>query len=271
MKSSLVLSILVVFSLSAFAQKGSDVVASIGNKRITLDEFNKKFNEVRLQTMNPPTKAQFLEDLIRYEVGVQEAEKRKLNNDPIVQERMKQELYKSLLEKDLGQTVQKIQVSDKEMKDWYAKNPELKTSHILIEYKPDATPAQIAEARKRAQEIFAEVQKSKRPFEELVKLYSDDPLSKQVGGDVGWQSRVTLMPSYYEAALGMKIGEIRGLIETPFGFHIVKLTGKRSFENANKRQIRAAVFDEKRRIVFNNYFEKLKRGYDIKSNPAAIQ
>ncbi|MNL54713.1 putative parvulin-type peptidyl-prolyl cis-trans isomerase precursor [compost metagenome] len=105
----------------------------------------------------------------------------------------------------------------------------------------------------------------------MVKLYSDDALSKQAGGDVGWQSRVTLVPSYYDAIANMKVGEVKGLIETQFGFHIVKLTGRRSYENANKRQIRAAVFDEKRRQIFNDYFAKLKKSYSIKENKSAIK
>ncbi len=265
----LVISILLLISSNVYAQQ--EVVAQVGKKNITVQEFTKKYNEIRSQTINPPTKEQFLEDLIRYEVGVQEAEKRGLEKDPIVQDRFKQELYKALLEKELGQRVQKITVSDNEMKSWYANNPELRTSHILIEYKADATPQQVAEARKRATEILNEVKKSKRPFEELVKLYSDDALSKQAGGDIGWQSRVTLVPNYYEAISTMKVGEIKGLIDSQFGFHIVKLTGRRSYNNANKRQIRAAVFDEKRRAIFNNYFEKLKKSYSIKENKSALK
>lgn len=265
----LVISILLLISSNVYAQQ--EVVAQVGKKNITVQEFNKKYNEIRSQTINPPTKEQFLEDLIRYEVGVQEAEKRGLEKDPLVQDRFKQELYKALLEKELGQQVQKITVSDNEMKAWYQNNPELRTSHILIEYKADATPQQVAEARKRATEILNEVQKSKRPFEELVKLYSDDALSKQAGGDIGWQSRVTLVPNYYDAISTMKVGEIKGLIDSQFGFHIVKLTGRRSYNNANKRQIRAAVFDEKRRAIFNNYFEKLKKSYSIKENKSALK
>ncbi|MFV8256941.1 peptidylprolyl isomerase [Bdellovibrio bacteriovorus] len=267
----LVISILLLISATAFAQKSTDVVAQVGKKTITLEDFNKKYNEVKSQTINPPTKEQFLEDLVRYEMGVQEAEKRNLQKDPIVQDRFNQEMYKALLEKDIGQRVQKIQVSDAEMKAWYAKNPELRTSHILIEFKAGATPAQVAEAKKRATEIYEEVKKSKRPFEELVKLYSDDALSKQVGGDIGWQSRVTLVPNYYEAVANMKVGEITGLIETQFGFHVIKLTGRRSFENANKRQIRAAVFDEKRKQVFNDYFERMKKSYPIKENKGLLK
>lgn len=271
MKGLIVIVLSLVCAHSSFAQKGEEaVVAQVGNKRITVEEFNRKFNEVKGQTLNPPTKQQFLEDLVRFEVGVQEAEKRHLEKDPIVQDRVKQEMYKALLEKDIGQRVQKLQVSDKEMAEWYKKNPEIRTSHILIEFKPGATPQQIAEAKKRADEIYDEVRNSKRPFEELVRLYSDDPLSKQAGGDVGWQSRVTLVPSYYDSALAMKVNDVKGLIETPFGFHIIKLTGRRSFEEANKRQIRAAVFDEKRRQVFNEYFDKMKKQYTIKTNPSAL-
>ncbi|RYZ92062.1 MAG: hypothetical protein EOP06_05390 [Proteobacteria bacterium] len=254
----------------ALAQKG-EVVATVGRKTITMEEFNKKYNDVKSQTMNPPSRSVFLEDLVRYEVGLQEAQKRNLDKDPQVMERIQQEIYKGLLEKDLGQKVQKIQVSDAEMKAWYKNNPEIRTSHILVEFKPGATSEQVAEAKKRAGEIYEEVKKSKRTFEELVKLYSDDPLSKQAGGDVGWQSRVTLVPNYYEAALSAKVGEVKGLIETPFGFHVIKVTGRHSFEDANKRQVRAAVFDEKRKQAFNEYFERLKKQYPIKVNTALVK
>lgn len=266
----LVSCILLLISLNSYAQK-SEVVAQVGNKAITLEDFNKKYNEVRSQSVNPPSKQVFLEDLVRYEVGVQEAKKRNLEKDPIVLDQFSQVMYRALLEKEIGPTITKIQVSDKEMEAWYKNNPEIRSSHILIEHKAGATPAQIAEAKKRATEIYEEVKKSKRPFEEMVRLYSDDALSKQMGGDIGWQSRVTLVPNYYEALNSLKVGEIRGLVETQFGFHIIKLTGRKTFENANKRQIRAAVFDEKRKQIFNEYFDKLKRAYTIKENLGALK
>jgi peptidyl-prolyl cis-trans isomerase C/peptidyl-prolyl cis-trans isomerase D len=257
-------------SFLAFAQNKDVAVATVGAKKITLEEFNKRYNDIRAQTLNPPSRAQFLEDLVRYEVGLQEAEKKKIANDPLVQERVRQEIYKALLEKELGDRVQKISVSDKEMKDFYAKNPEIRFSHILIGTKPEANKEQREEARKRANEIFEEVKKSKRPFEELVRLYSDDPLSKQSGGDVGWQSRVSVVPNVYETLLKMKDGEVKGIIETQFGYHIIKASGRRSYENANKRQLRVAVFDEKRKDVFNNYFDGVKKSYKITINPGAL-
>ncbi|MFN7905115.1 MAG: peptidylprolyl isomerase [Pseudobdellovibrionaceae bacterium] len=259
------------FCVFSFAQKQDTVVAQVGDRKITLKEFNDKLNEVKRSAINPPTKEQFLEDLIRYEVGVLEAEKRQLQKDPIVQDRFKQELYKALLEKDLGQKVQSIQVTDPEMKEWYKKNPELRLSHILIELRFGASTEQKNEARKRANEILQEVKSSKRPFEELVRIYSDDPITKALGGDMGWITKVNVVPTVYSEAQKMRDGEIRGLIETPFGLHVIKLTGRRTFENADKRQIRLAVFEEKKVKQYNEYFDKLKKAYTIKFNPSAVQ
>lgn len=267
------LAIAALVSVNTFAESesGNEVVAVVGSKKITLKEFNQRYNEVLSKTINPPNKESFLEDLVRYEMGVQEAEKKKLVDDPQVKELMRQDLYKGLLEKELGPSVSKIKVTEEDMKAHYQKYPEIRTSHILIELKPEATEEQKKEARKRAEEILKEVKASKRPFEELVGLYTDDVLSKKNGGDVGWQSNVTLVPPYYDAAIALKVGEIKGLITTQYGFHIIKLTGKHAYGDANKRQIQAAVFDAKRKVLFDEYFAKLKKSYSIKENKSAIK
>lgn len=263
-----------LLSTQVFAQKkGSDVVAIVGNQKITLDQFNKKYSEVLSQvSVNPPSKKLFLEDLVRYEVGVQEARKRNLEKDPLVADRINQEMYKGLLEKELGKKVQNLKVSDAEMKAWYAKNPQIRLSVLIIEVKPGATAEQRAEAKKRANEILSEVKKSKRTFEELVRLYSDDTTTKNIGGDVGWQSRITLNPAYYDAANKLKLNQMsQELIETAYGFHIIKLTGKHSYEEAPKREIRMAVFDEKRKILFDEFFANLKKQYRIETNPRLVE
>lgn len=252
---------LLLMCLAVSSQAADDVVAKVGNKNITVSEFNSRYEDVLKQAINPPSKSVFLEDLIRYEIGVQEAEKRNMQNDPVVKERIRQEMYKGLVEKELGDRVKAIKVTENEMKAYYAKYPELRTSHILIEFKPDATAEQKKAARARAEEIYNEVRKSKRPFEELVALYTDDVLSKKSGGDVGWQSNMTLVPAYYNAALKLKVNQMSGLIETQYGYHIIKLTGRRSYADANKREIRRAVFDEKRKSIFDAYFVRLKKRY----------
>ncbi len=263
--------LLIALSIISANSAGAEVLATVGNAKITTEEFNRKLADVKKQAMNPPTPEQYLEDLVRFEVGIQEAEKLKLANDPLVKERFKQVLYNSLLEKQLGKKVEAIKISDAEMKDFYKKNPELRVAHILIDLKANATPEEREITRKRALEILDDVKKSKRPFEELVKLYSDDLQTKEMGGDIGFQSRVTLLPSIYDAAVNMKDGEIKGLLETRFGFHIVKLIERRSFDMADKRQIRSALFDVKRAKVFNDYFEKAKKGYKIDIHREALK
>lgn len=257
-------------SSRAFADD-KDVVAVAGTKSITLKDFNERYNEVAKKSLVPPAKDLFLEDLIRYEIGVQEAVKRGIPEEPIVKERIRQEYYKGLIEKELGQKISEIKVTDKEMQEWYKSHPEIRSSHILIEFRPEATAEQKKAARDRANEILSEVKKSKRPFEELVGLYTDDVLSKRTGGDVGWQSRVTLAPTYYEAISKMKVGDVSGLVETQYGYHIIKVTGRRGYADADKRAIRAGVYDEKRNELFNAYFTKLKKQYTVKVNKGALK
>jgi parvulin-like peptidyl-prolyl isomerase len=254
----------------AVEKKADEVVASVGARKIMLSDFNRRFNEVK-NLVNPPTKKQFLEDLVRFEIGLGEAESRGLEKDPVYQEKAKAELYKTYLEKELAETVQKISVSDKEMEDYYKRSPEIRFSTILIESKPGANPAQKQEVEKRAKEILDEVKKSKRSFEELVKLYSDDPATKSMGGDAGFQSRMMLTPGFYDAIANMKTGEIKGLVPSPFGFHIVKVTARRDFAGADKRQLRMAVFSEKKLLVLNSHFEGLKKKYPVSTNLKAIE
>ncbi len=249
----------------------AQVLATAGSKTITVKEFNDRYEQVKKQTMTPPPKNLFLEDLIRFEIGVQEAEKRNLREDPIVKDRIHQELYKALIEFELAKKIDEIKITEGDLKKAYENSPELRTSHILIEVKADATKEQRATARKRAEEILAEVKKSKRPFEELVNLYTDDLATKKTGGDVGWQTRSTIAKEYFEAASGMKVGQVKGLVETQFGIHIVKLTGRNSYEQANKRQIRVTVFDEKRNKLFDQMFEGLKKKYPVKINQELLK
>lgn len=262
---------LILLTFYSLQGHGQIVVATVGKKQITLKEFKKKYSEVKKNTFNAPKPQVFLEDLIRYEMGLQEARRKKLDKDPVVKERFKQEMYKVLLEKQIGNEVSKIKVNEKEMRAYYKKNPEFRLSHILFEFKPGASKKQIDQAKKRGEEILKEVRKSKRPFEELVKLYTDDSVTKNTGGDIQYQSRVTIVPPVYEAALKMKVGDINGLIRTQYGFHIIKLTGKRNYQQANKRQIRAAVFDFKRKKVFDKYFSKLSKKYKVQRNRQALK
>lgn len=264
---------IILFSLLSFTIGAqAQVVFSVGNTKVTLEQFKKRLAEYKSSTFNPPSAEQLLEDWVRFEVGVQEAEKEKMQTDPAVKERYRQVLYNALLEKNLGKKVEQIPITEADMKAYYKRNPELRLSHIFIEYPVKATAEQHEIARKRAYEIYENVKKelrNKRSFEDLVKLYSDDLSTKDNGGDMGFQSRVTV--PFYDTLVKMRVGDVSAPIESRQGFHIIKVTGRNSYGDADKRQVRAAVFDQKRAKIFNEYFEKLKRQYRIQVNKDAIK
>lgn len=266
MKTIKALLIFASFSLLG-SQANAQVLATVGNTKITLKEFNKKYSKILESAIHPPTKGAYLEDLIRLEVGLQEARKKKLQNDPLVKDRYNQILYAALVEQAIGKTVEKIKITESDMKKYYNRSPELRTSHILVQVPENATAAQKKEAKARAQKILKEVLASKKSFAELVALYSDDQSTKRNGGDIGWQSRLTIVPQYYDAAMKMKKGRVHNrVVATKFGFHIVKLVDKNPYQKANKRHLRQVIFDQKRNEIFNKYFSSLKKRYKISIN-----
>lgn len=255
------------FSFPLFAV----VLATVGDVKITEEDFQRKLEIMRRQTTNPPTPEQFLEDLIRFEVGAQEAERLKLRNDPVVKDRFKQILYSSLIEKELAKKIEGIRITEAEMRAFYKKNPNVRVANILIEVRGDGAGVNKELARKRTIEILEEIKKTKRPFEDAARNYTEDQASKEAGGDLGFHTRISLEPVLYEAALKMKPGEISGPLETQYGFHIIKLTDKQDYDTADKQLIRAALFDERRGKIFDDYFAKLRKQYKIQINRTATK
>lgn len=241
-------------------------LARIGNKTITEKEFKHKYKQTKNSSFNPPSPGAVLEDSIRFSIGVQEAKKQNIKNSPKFKERIEQELYKFYLEKSLSKSVQAIKIKPSAMKKYYYQFPEVRTSHILISIKPNANLRQVRMAKKRANQIYKDVKKSKKSFESLVHLYTDDAVSKTRNGDLGYQTKVTLVPNYYKVAKKLKLNQISSPVQTPYGFHIIKLTGVKPYSRANKQYLKAAIFDIARAKIFNAFFKKLKKKYRINVN-----
>lgn len=255
------------------AKKANPVLAVVNNKKITLKEFSKKYKEIKEEAFLVPSPEKFLEDLINYEIGVQEARKRKFNQSPLIKERMNQEIYKFFVEKSIGKKVENIKVSENEMLNYYKKNPLIHTRHILVEVPPEPNAKHLSEAKARAKKICAKIKDPQSDFQKAAKLYSDDPLTKFSGGDLGFRSRFTFshMPNFYNKAIKMKKGEIQCLVKTKYGYHTIKLINKMPYSRANKNQIKASVFDEKRAKIFLTFFKKLQSKHNIKKNLALIK
>ena len=99
-----------------------------------------------------------------------------------------------------------------------------RASHILINVPAKASESQRSAAREQAQKIMTQAQAHPDQFAALAKQYSQDPGSVSQGGDLGYFGRGAMAQPFEAAVFGMKSGEIQGLVETEFGFHIIKLT-----------------------------------------------
>jgi peptidyl-prolyl cis-trans isomerase C len=147
------------------------------------------------------------------------------------------------------------QVSDKDTRAYYDAHPErfdsgdrLRASHILIRVPGDAPAAQREELRKKAQGLLDRIRKGAE-FGDLARQYSGDPASAAKGGELEPFHRGQMVPPFEEAAYALKPGEL-ALVETPFGFHVLKLHEripalKPPYE-AVKDQIGRAVLEERR-------------------------
>ncbi len=103
-------------------------------------------------------------------------------------------------------------------------NSEVEVAEIV--YPPKLNDEQKAIAQNKLAEIRAEIVAGGN-FEELAKKHSDDPGSGQLGGDLGWQRRGTFVPEFEAAAYNLEIGEMSDLVESQFGFHLLRLEGRR--------------------------------------------
>jgi peptidyl-prolyl cis-trans isomerase D len=105
----------------------------------------------------------------------------------------------------------------------YTQEEQRQAAHILIAVKPDATEAERAAAKKKAEDIAAQAKANPAKFADLAKQYSQDPGSAPQGGDLGSNPRGTMVKAFDDAVFAMKPGEIVGPVQSDFGYHVIKL------------------------------------------------
>ena len=155
---------------------------------------------------------------------------------------------------DMAAVAAGITVSDQDVADYYASNaaqfgqPEQRSaSHILIAVDKNADAATRAKAKAKATELFQTLQKTPGRFADLARTQSQDPGSAAQNGSLGSFSRGMMVKPFEDAVFSMKPNEIRGPVETDFGYHIIRLDGIEAAKTAPLAQVRAAVVDALRK------------------------
>ena len=102
---------------------------------------------------------------------------------------------------------------------------QIHASHILVKVEPTAAKKEKAKARKRIQKIEKKLKKGE-DFGVLAKKYSEGP-SATKGGDLGFFGRGQMVKPFEEAAFALSPGKVSGIVETKFGYHLIKVTDKK--------------------------------------------
>lgn len=147
-----------------------------------------------------------------------------------------------------------VTIGDAELRKFYDDNAarfgtpeERRASHVLIKTEKDASAADKAKAKARAEELLAQARKNPAGFAELARKNSQDAGSAAQGGDLDFFGRGAMVKAFETAAFSLKAGEISDVFETEFGYHFLTVTGVRGGQKKPFEEVRAEIDNELRR------------------------
>jgi len=124
-----------------------------------------------------------------------------------------------------------ISVTDAEIQEFYKNNTKAysideqrRASHILIAVAKDASAADKAKAKSKADALLAELRKNPAAFAKLAKENSQDPVSAERGGDLDFFGKGAMVKPFEDAAFKLNKGEISDVVQSDFGYHIIEVT-----------------------------------------------
>jgi peptidyl-prolyl cis-trans isomerase C len=269
----------------AFAQD-PNVVARIGNKVITVADFNKMLSyydaeQRKMIEKNPQAKPTILWQTVQGMVIAGLAREKGFDKRPEIKGQLEMInnnfLAFQYLQKEV---ISKIKVTEKEAKAYYDKNPDLfktpeqvKARHILIQVPKEAPEEEKKKLKEKAEDVYKKV-KAGEDFAKLAAETSDDPGSKTKGGELGFFSKGSMVPAFEQAAFSLKVGEVSEPVETDFGYHVIKVDEKKEavsepFETI-KEKVTQQALREKQEAKVTEFVEQALKKAKVMMNPAAL-
>ena len=246
------------------------VLAEVNGTTISVEDFKKEMENLppylKPMTETLDGKKEMLETMVIREIILQQAKKDGLESSKAVADKLEELKKRVIVDAFLKKKVEEsANVSDADLQKFYDQNKEkfksgaeIRASHILLK------------DEKAAQAVLSQL-KSGAVFEELAKKNSVDSAAAK-GGDLGWFGKGSMIPEFENVVFALKEGATSGIVKTKFGYHIIKLTGKRPagirpFADV-KDQIKAKIEPEKQQEVFKKLKDDLKKNakYTIKED-----
>ena len=264
-------------TVATFQKKGEKKV-----QNISLRDAQRAYKVVSQATLNTPSKNKFMKDYIRYHVALKEAysDQSLITTDNIqnlivnrdLKKGFEELLYQVYAASQLDEKVKAIessvrQISPKNLQNYYAQNPYVKFSFIVFTLPSLASKKQLETVETRSQNIYQTVRRSKKPFPELIQLYSDN---SNIGNTNQMYSRSTLYPLLYDRLKQMRPGQLSQPVKTPNGIYILRLNEFVPFSQANQNDLKEQIYNTQRAEIFNNHFDQLLAQYVIKIDSKSV-
>lgn len=164
---------------------------------------------------------------------------------------------------DVDALKSQVTATDEDLRKYYQENAarytvaeERRASHILVKAAKDAPAAERQKAKAKAEVLLAELRKNPAGFADMAKKNSDDTGSAERGGDLDFFARGAMVKPFEDATYAMKAGEISNVVETDFGYHIIRLDAVRGGDRKPFEQVRAEIEGEVRKQLAAQRFAK---------------
>lgn len=245
------------------------ILASFSGQTITLGEFNQLWEEVPEDYKLQLDKSMVLDQMISEKLLIQEAKNMGLEEDNDVLEQIKkiseQILVQVLIEREI---LDKAKIDDEEILEYYEQNKDSFTEKEQV-YLYNI----LLETEEEAQDILEQL-KAGGDFSEIAIEKSAGPSAAQ-GGDLGYLTRGTMIPEIEEVIFALELEELSEVIKTDFGFHILKITEKKSETVKNLEEVKEDIIQtllpDKQKEAFESLLEELKNKSEIEINEEALQ
>jgi peptidyl-prolyl cis-trans isomerase C len=205
---------------------------------------------------------------IKKQFPSEEAFKQTLAQQKMTEAQLREDAKADMLVTKMLEFEVKVSVPPQEVTAFYQQNPEkfqqgerARASHILIRLPEKADEKVKQEARAKAADVMKQVT-SGQDFAALAKQHSQDPGSATNGGDLGYFQQGQMVGAFERAAFALKPGEVSDIVETPFGFHIIKLVDKQPARTVPidevRPQIEQFLQNQQRQTKTQSFVESLK-------------
>ena len=210
---------------------------------------------------NPQGRAAVLEKLIEQALFLTDARKNMMEYDPAFKQQLQHVKDELLTQFAVSKAIERVSVTEAEIKEFFDANPDqfsgqelVSASHILLDDEA------------RASELLQKIQAGEISFEDTARENSSCP-SGQNGGSLGEFGHGQMVKEFDEACFSMEPGELRGPVKTQFGWHIIRLDGKKQSEPMKFSDVHDAIREhllgEKRQKAYQSKVNQMKIMYPV--------